>query len=506
MRDIPLDAALTGIDRPRSRSRFRSRLRSIRTLAATALVALSGAGLGGCATNPATGGSMLSLVSEEREIEIGQQYKQQIPAQMGLYEDESLQAYVDSVGQELAAVSERPNIPWSFQIVDDPVINAFALPGGPTYLARGIMAHFNSEAEMASVLGHEIGHITARHAVEQISRQQLAQIGLVAGMVAVPELQQFGDVLSGGLGLLFLKYGRDDESQSDMLGYRYMTRAGYDPQGAVEMFEILERQREASGTSLPEWQSSHPDPGNRVEAARQRIAEGGDPGGVVDRAEYLRRIDGLVYGPDPRQGYFRDDRFIHPDMRFRMDFPAEWRRQNTPMAVQAMSPDQDALLQLTLAPDKTAAQAAQEFFSIEGVQRVGSANRTVNGLPAVVGRFRAQTRQGVLEGLVMFIEHRDLTFHVMGYTSAQRFGRYSPTFESSLNSFAPESDRALLDVEPKRIDIVEIPQSMSVESFYERYPSTVEFDEVLMINGWSAGQQLSSGVLAKRVVGSGGPR
>lgn len=480
--------------------------RSLRSLAIAALVALTGVGLGACATNPATGGSMLSLVSEEQEIEIGQEYKEQIPAQMGLYEDENLQAYVDSVGQKLAAVSERPNIPWSFQVVDDPVINAFALPGGPVYLARGIIAHFNTEAEMASVLGHEIGHITARHAVEQISRQQLAQIGLVAGMVAVPELQQFGDVLSGGLGLLFLKYGRDDESQSDMLGYRYMTRAGYDPQGAVEMFEILERQREASGSALPEWQSSHPDPGNRVEAARQRIAEGGDPGGVVRRQEYLHRIDGLVYGPDPRQGYFRDDRFIHPDMRFRMDFPAQWQRQNTPMAVQAMSPDQDAMLQLTLAPDRTPAQAAQEFFDAEGVQRVGSANRTINGLPAVVGRFRAQTQQGVLEGLVMFVAHRDLTFHLMGFTPEQRFGRYSPTFESALNSFAPESSRELLDVEPKRIDIVEVPRAMSVESFDQRYPSTVDFDEVLRINGWTAGQQLSAGTHGKRVVGTGGPR
>ena len=461
---------------------------------------------GGCATNPATGDSMLSLISEGQEIQMGQEYKEQIPAMMGLYDDPDLQAYVDSVGQTLAAVSERPDIPWSFAIVDDPVINAFALPGGPTYLARGIMAYFNSEAEMASVIGHEIGHITARHAVEQMSRQQLFQIGYVAGMVAVPELRPFGDALAGGLGVLFLKYGRDDESQSDLLGHRYMTRVGYDPAAAVEMFRILERQRDASGTSLPEWQSSHPDPGNRVADAQQRVAEGGAPGGIVRRAEYLRRIDGLVYGPDPRQGYFEGDRFIHPDLRFRVDFPGDWERQNTPVAVMAMSPNQDAMLELTLVQDRTPAEAAQEFWNAQGVQRIGSNNQTVNGLPAVVGRFRAQTQQGALEGLVMFIRHRDLTYRLLGYTPAERFGRYSPTFERSMNSFAPETNSQLLDVDPMRIDIVEVPAAMTAETFNQRFPSTVELADVLLLNGWTAGQRLEAGTLVKRVVGSGGPR
>jgi predicted Zn-dependent protease len=462
--------------------------------------------LAGCATNPATGGRMLSLISEGQEIEMGQEYKQQIPAMMGLYDDAALQAYVDSVGRALAAVSERPDLPWSFQIVDDPVINAFALPGGPTYLARGIMGYFSSEAEMASVLGHEIGHITARHAVEQMSRQQLFQIGYVAGMVAVPEIRPFGDVLAGGLGILSLKYGRDDESQSDVLGHRYMTRVGYDPAAAVAMFRILERQREASGTSLPEWQSSHPDPGNRLADAEQRAAEGGATGGIVRREEYLRRIDGLVFGPDPRQGYFDGDRFIHPDLRFRLDFPGDWQRQNTPMAVVALSPNQDAMLELTLVQDKSPAEAAQEFWNMQGLQRLGSSNQTVNGLSAVVGRFRAETQQGVLEGLVMFIRHRDLTYRVLGYTPAQQFGRYSPTFEGSMNSFAPETNSRLLDVEPKRLDIVEVPSAMTVETFNQRFPSTVEFADVMLLNGWTAGERLEAGRLVKRVVGSGGPR
>ena len=464
------------------------------------------AALSACATNPATGGRMLALVSESQEIEMGQEYKQVIPTQYGLYDDDELQAYVDSVGQALAAVSERPNLPWSFQIVDDPVINAFALPGGPIYVARGIMVHFNSEAEMASVLGHELGHITARHIVEALSRQQLMGGLLTAGMIFAPGIRPFGDALGGGLGLLFLKYGRDDESQSDLLGHRYMTRLGYDPDAATDMFRILERQREASGRSIPEWQSSHPDPGNRVAKAEERAAADGHPGGIVRRNEYLRRIDGLVYGEDPMQGYFQEDRFLHPDLRFRLDFPAEWPRQNSVSAVTAVSPAEDAVLQLTAEADKTPAQAAEQFFAIESVRRTGSANRTINGLPAIMGSFRADTQGGPLEGLVLFIRHGDLTYQIIGYTSSSRFGRYSSVFERTMESFAELTDRRLLDVEPKRIDIVEISSSMSVESFNERYPSTISMDQLLLLNGWTSGQRVEAGSLAKRVTGRGGPR
>lgn len=471
------------------------------TAAAGMVLALSA-----CATNPATGGMMLSLVSESREIEMGRQFSEIVTQQFGIYDDDNLQAYVDSVGQELAAVSERPQLPWSFQVVDDPVINAFALPGGPIYLARGIMAHFNSEAEMASVLGHELGHITARHIVEAMSRQQLAQIGFTAGMIAVPAIRPFGNVLSSGIGLLFLKYSRDDESQSDLLGHRYMTRLGYDPVSAVDMFKILERQRRATGRSVPEWQASHPNPGNRIADAEGRAAADGYPGGTVRRNEYLRHIEGLVVGEDPTQGYFEDDRFLHPDLRFQLDFPAGWERQNKPSDVTAISPNEDAIVELTLAAGQMPTEAADEFFGDKGVRQRSRADRTINGLSAVMGGFRASTRGGTIEGLVLFIRHRDLTYQILGYSSSSRFGRYSPEFERVLESFAPLTDERLLDVERKRIEIVEVPKSMTVETFDDRFPSTIPFDELLLLNGWLPGQRIEEGILVKRVVGTGGPR
>jgi len=475
-------------------------LRYPRLVLATCLVSL-----GACAVNPATGGRMFSLVSEGQEIEMGQQAMAEVDATMGLYDDPELQAYVDSVGQALAGVAERPELPWTFKIVDDPVINAFALPGGPVYLARGIMAHFNSEAEMASVLGHEIGHITARHSVEQITRAQLMQIGLVASTVLVPELRPFGDALGGGLGMLFLKFGRDDESQSDELGFRYMMRLGYDPQGAVDMFRILERQRDTSGGSIPEWQSTHPDPGNRVLAAEQRVASSQVDGGIVRRDEYLRRIEGIMFGNDPDQGFFVEGRFVHPEFRLQFRFPEGWTTRNAPTSVLAQSPERDAVMQVTLGEGDTPEQAADAFFDQQGIERLGSRSRTVNGLPAVQGTFRVTGQQGTLDGQVLFVRHSDLVFRFMGYTSTSRMGTYAVTFEQALESFAPMNEERWINLEPKRIELVRVETEMTAERFFQRYPSTVSLDTIRLINGWDAGHVIPAGTLVKRVTGEGVP-
>ena len=448
---------------------------------------------------------MFSLVSEDQEIEMGQQAMLEVDATMGLYEDPALQAYVDSVGQAMATVAERPELPWTFKVVDDPVINAFALPGGPVYLARGIMAYFNSEAEMASVLGHEIGHITARHSVEQITRAQLMQVGLVASVVLVPELRPFGDALGGGLGMLFLKFGRDDESQSDELGFRYMTRLGYDPQGAVDMFEILERQRDASGSSIPEWQSTHPDPGNRVLAAEQRMASLQIDGGIVRRDEYLQHIDGMMFGEDPAQGFFVEGRFVHPDLRLQFRFPEGWATQNAPTSVLAQSPERDAVMQVTPSEGSTPEEAASAFFDQQGIERLGARSRTVNGLRAVQGTFRVTGEQGTLDGQVLFVKHGDFVFRFMGYTTTSRMGTYAVTFERSLESFAPMNEERWINLLPKRLEIVRVPAEMTAERFFQRFPSTVNLETVRLINGWEAGHVIPAGDLVKRVVGEGVP-
>ncbi|HUH13123.1 MAG TPA: M48 family metalloprotease [Longimicrobiales bacterium] len=460
--------------------------------------------LGACATNPVTGERELALISESQEIQMGQQYKQQVEATLGLVDDAALQAYVDRVGQRLAAVSERPELPWSFGVVDDPTPNAFALPGGPIYITRGLMTLMDSEAELASVLGHEIGHITARHAVSQLSRAQLAQVGLIAGMILRPELQGLGGLASSGLQILFLKYGRDDERQADDLGYRYAGTLNYDVREMADVFAQLQRAGEMAGHSpLPSWLSSHPYPEERIARIQERLAQE-DPA-LLDqtdagRAAYMRQVDGLVYGENPRQGYFEDALFLHPDLRFRWQLPRGWKTQNMTQAVIAVSPQEDAMLELTLAPGGSATQAAQAFLSQQGLQVGQSGRTTVNGLPAYSALFQARTEQGVLTGQVVFIEYGGAVYRIMGYTPQARFSSYDDIFRSSLGSFAQLTDPAALAVQPKRLDIVEAPRAMTLADFQRQWPSSIPMEELALINQVSgADARIPMGAYVKRV-------
>src|SRR4051812_1196760 len=246
----------------------------------------------GCSTNAATGRNQFSLVSEAQEIQMGRDNDAQVVQSLGLYEDAALQAYVQSLGTKLAALTERPSLPWTFRIVDDPAVNAFALPGGFIYVTRGLLAHVRSEAQLASVIGHEIGHVTARHSVTQLSRQQLAQFGLAIGGALAPKLAQFGALAGTGLNVLFLAYSRADESQADELGLRYMVRGSWDPAEMPEVFTMLERIGDAEGGArVPNWLSTHPAPADRRDHIQQGIAAlPAGYGRTVNRNAYLNRL------------------------------------------------------------------------------------------------------------------------------------------------------------------------------------------------------------------------
>jgi predicted Zn-dependent protease len=469
-----------------------------------AALSLAGAGLLvlACATNPATGSRELMLVSESQEIALGQQTYQASIATYGLVPDSALQAWVSGIGLRMAAASERPQLPWAFGVLDDPVINAFAAPGGFVMVTRGLLTHMNSEAELASVLGHEIGHVTARHSAQAITRQQLATVGLVGAAIVKPELGGVLQAAQQGLGLLFLKFGRDQESQSDMLGFRYMMRTQYDPREADDVFETLARVTQAAGGSrLPTWASSHPAPEDRVVKARARLdtVTADLSKFTVNRDGYLRRIDGLVFGENPRNGYFEGDRFYHPDMAFQLDFPRGWQHQNSAAAVLAAPQQGDAIIQLTLAKG-TPQEAAREFFSQQGIQGQARAT-TVNGLAASGGDFRAQTQEGVLAGSVMFLAHKGQTFRVAAYGGAAAAAAYADAFRATLRSFRPVTDAKVLGVRPNRLVLQRAPSQMTLEEFNRRYPSVIGLPELALINGVEGGASvLSAGETVKRVV------
>jgi predicted Zn-dependent protease len=463
----------------------------------------------GCSRNPATGQRQLAFIGEEQEIAIGRQTAEQVVQSVGLYPDEQLQSYVNRIGQRLAAHSERPDLPWSFQVVDDPSVNAFALPGGFIYITRGLLTHMSSEAELAAVLGHEIGHVTGRHSVEQMSKAQLAQIGLIAGMVLQPELANYGDLAQTGLGLLFLKYSRDDEREADDLGLRYMLQENYDPRQMAEVFDVLARVSETEETrgKLPGWLSTHPAPENRAERIQAGIreVEADLSNRVVAREPFLRQLDGTVFGQNPREGYFRGNEFIHPELAFRIRFPEGWKPSNQKQAVGAISPRQDAVVVLTLSGRPSPEAAAREFFGQPGVQAGQALQANLGGLPAVARLFGVRRQQGGdLQGIVAFAELGGRVYQILGYTTANRFRSYDDLLSRSLATFARVTDRRLLDVQPKRVDLVEIPRAMTLEEFNRRYPSTVDLRTLAIINHVGvAGRPASipAGTLVKRVVG-----
>jgi predicted Zn-dependent protease len=456
----------------------------------------------GCATNPVTGDRQFTLISESQEIAMGQAAAAEVRQTIGLVDDAALQDYVSATGLALARTSERPKLPWSFQVVDDPTPNAFALPGGFIFVTRGMLNLMDSQAELASVLGHEIGHVTARHSVTAISRQQLAQLGLGLGGIFFPQVQPFGQAIGAGLGLLFLKHGRDAERQADQLAVQYAGGRNYDVRETIDVFESLGRAGDEQRSALPAWLSTHPAPAERIDALKEYIAAGARGGSVVDRAEYLRQIEGLVYGDNPRQGFFRDQVFYHPDLQFRFSLPPGWQAQNLTQAVEAISPNRDAAIVLMLAQGTSATAAARRLASQQNVRVVQSSAERINRLPSVVSLFEAATEGGVVRGIAAHIELRGRVYELIGYAPLERFAANDTAIERALTSFGPLTDRAMLSIQPRRIDIVTIRESMTVAEFAREYGSPIPIDELALINqAEGANSVLPAGSMVKRVVG-----
>ena len=463
----------------------------------------------GCARNPVTGKNELSLVSESQEIQMGKEAAAQVQQSIGYYNDPALQAYVSGIGMKMAKASERPNLPWEFHVVNDASVNAFALPGGFIFVTRGLMTAINDEAELATVVGHEIGHVTNRHSVQQMSKAELAQVGLGIGSILSSDVAKLAGLASQGLSLLFLKYSRDAENQADKAGFRYALNQNYNVSEMANVFQTLDRMSQTSGGGkLPEWLSTHPDPGTRVQNTEQRLdtLSRSLANTITNRDVYLQHVAGMTYGEDPRQGFFEGSTFYHPDLRFQLTYPQGWQTQNTPDAVAAMSPQQDAIIQLGLAGQTPPQQAAQQFLSQQGVQAGNTSTQPVNGLPAASGYFQAQTEQGTIQGIVTFLSYNGNTYGLLGYAPSGKFNQYDQIVQQTIRSFGPLQNQAALSVQPAKLELVKLPRQMTLEEFNRQYPSTIPIDQLAIINEVESGATvIPQGRIVKRVVGGRAP-
>jgi len=470
--------------------------------------ALAAATVSACATNPATGRREITLMSEAQEIALGKESDAQVRQEMGLYDDPDLQRYVTGIGLRLAKLSERPNLPWQFAVVDQAAVNAFALPGGFIYVTRGILPYLDSEAELAGVLGHEIGHVTARHAAQQYTRQIGGTAGLIALGVLVPAAQPFTEASAQAMGLLFLKYGRADELQADSLGVRYAGLGNWDPEGVPDMLTTLGRLDEAAGDrkGVPNFLSTHPEPLARVKEIGPEVqkAKAGKSGFVTDRASIRAQVDGVIFGDNPAQGIVRGTTFLHPPLRFRLDFPAGWQVANSPQQVMSKAPNADVVQILQLVPQPQGSSV--EAIGVASMEKAGfrlvrGERATLAGLEAHVGEY-----DGMVEGLgqvrsrATHVRHGDNVYMIAGLAAPGLFSEYDTAFTTSQRSFRPLSASEADAIKPARIALYTVRPGDTWQSLAARSAGAVTPAALAAMNHAEAASQPQAGAQIKVVV------
>jgi predicted Zn-dependent protease len=474
-----------------------------RTVPAAALAALLL--LTGCATNPVTGQREFSLISPAQEEQIGREGYAAVVNEFGLYDDAELQRYVERVGMKVARASHQPNMQWKFTVVDDASVNAFAMPGGYVYITRGILTHLNSEAELAGVLGHEIGHVTARHSAQRITQQQLAGLGLGLASIFSEGFRRHSQAAQTALGLMFLKYGRDDENEADDLGVRYAVGAAYDPREIPNTYAMLKRVGDRAGQRLPSFLSTHPDPGSREQRTRQLATQAatGKTGLVIAERVHFQQVDGVVYGRDPRQGYFDGGRYYHPSLLFQMSFPQGWQTQDTRSAVMAAPQDQRGVMQLSIAP-KNSLTPAGFVAELERAGQITSSqgrSETIGGYQAWVGLVGVQTQSGgqATFRAIWIRKTPDLLFQILGQT-AQPGDSYDETIVDAARSFRNLTDPARINVQPARVKVVPAPRGGNFQAIVASMGAqAVGLEETAILNHRSSDQEVRTGELIKIV-------
>jgi len=479
-----------------------------RQVLAGGLAAAGTASLAACSVNPATGrytfGDLQDDVSTGR-----QQHPEVLRAFGGAYDDPQLAAYVTRIGEALASHSEAPNLDYTFTILNTPDVNAFAIPGGYVYVTRGLMALASNEAELAGVIGHEIGHVIARHGSERQTRGVLTQLGAAAVGIATgsPEL---ANVASLGGQAYVQSYSRDQELEADMLGVEYMSAAGYDPQAMATFLATLRDyarlQAEMAGrnpNSVDEFNfmASHPRTIDRVEQAIDQAALERPQEAMLRRDAYLQEIDGMLYGDDPREGIIRGREFIHPDLRFQFEAPQGFRLQNSPSRVVAGN-GRDAAMIFDMAPSSSGAPAtylAQEWSNQVALTDIRKFR--VDGQNAAVGAARVQTQNGPTDLMVAAIEADDNRVYRFTFlTLAGRLSAYDQAFLDTVRSFDRLTAAQARRIEAYRIQVVTADRRDTVARLSRDMPfGRFNAQAFRILNDLKANQEVSAGSEIKLV-------
>lgn len=467
--------------------------------------------------SPVTGNRRAYGYTWEEEKKIGAQADEQIMQQYGVYDDEGLQNYLDEVAQDVLANSDMRgenveakyrNTEFTFRVLDSPVVNAFALPGGYVYVTRGLMAHLRNEAQLAVVLGHEIGHVAARHASQRAFEQQIGQLALIGGAVAGQELlgvpgQSILNLGSQAAQLLFLKYSRDDERESDKLGVEYAAKAHYEAADGADFFSTLQRISAQSGQSIPTWASTHPDPSSREERIPQLAQQWREKGyemTIEDTDQYMGELDNIIFGNNPRQGFTENGVFYHPELAFQFPYPENWQLINTPSAVQIVNPDQNAVIIFEIdGKNSTPRASVEEFLNQDGVNPAGGSATSYNNLEGYEAVATAQTQQGAKVRIYLYsVAYDGNIYRFVTYTTADQFDNYSSSFTRTANGFDELNDSGILNIQPARLNVYRADRTASFQSFLPgSLPLDITDEDVAIANQMGLDETVEQGTWIK---------
>jgi predicted Zn-dependent protease len=475
---------------------------------------LLGLGLGvpgGCAVNPVTGERMFSVMSPGEEARIGrEEHPKLIKAFGGLYDDRALADYVTAIGRRLTAASELPALGFTFTVLNSAKVNAFALPGGYVYITRGIVALANSEAELAGVIAHEIGHVTARHAAQRYSRRVAAGLGLT--LLGV--LTGSGDLVRAagtGAELYLRSYSRGHELEADTIGIRYLRRAGYDPDTmagflqSLRAHSVLEARiagKDKTGAEGTDLLSTHPRTIERVRKAAQASANIAVRNPIVGRQAYLGGIDGLLFGDDPAEGYIRGRLFAHPVLGFRFTVPTGFRLVNTRARVIAHGPGKSAIIfDRAGKPVRGSLVGYLRRVWAREVALQEVEPLTVNGMGAATGRVRLNTRRGPIDARLLAIRYdADKVYRFVFITPVNLTRKLSLGLRRTTYSFRRLGVGEARRLRPWRVRIHRVAPGDTADSLARRMPFS-EFGRrrFEVLNGLSPGEDLRPRRLVKIV-------
>lgn len=481
------------------------------------------AALGGCATveNPVTGRAERTVMDEQSELQIGREQHQQVLAEYGVVKDARMQAYVNEIGQRLARNSDRPNIAWTFTVLDSPEINAFALPGGYVYVTRGIMAYMDSEADLAGVIGHEIGHVTARHGSQRATRQQTAGLGVLAATVlgAILEgrgMAGAGDMasqVSQGIAAGYVaRYSREQESQADRLGAQYISRTGYDPRNMIDVIRLLRHQEQYAAdvargegrqvSQQPTWLASHPSNEQRLQDIQQVVANMPRNGGADEgRARFQQIVEGMAFGESAEQGVTRGRNFYHEGLGFAITAPAGWQVQNQPDAVALVNREGNAGLVLKMVPPQAGSSPEEIVRNGLKLQTTRSDRYSINGMPAthVAGVQRdEQGRTRELEATIVSAAGGRHYALIYGAADAAALQRNYRSLQEAESTFRPLSAADRAAARPWKLRTVAMPSGGFAE-LARRSPLPNAERQLRLINGYYEGGSPAPGQRVKVV-------